>query len=225
MAETFPRSSRGLLIKLAFAGVVLAVVGLLLLRGYDVKGLVQRTLDFVRGAGPGVFFLAQAVLPAMGAPQTAFSLTAGSLFGAQLGMGVVVLCSTLALVTNMALTYWMASRLLRPVLSKLITRLGYRLPEVQAGDATDVIVLLRVTPGAPFPVQNYLLGLGRVPFGKYLLVSTLIAAPINVAFLLFGEALLHGRGRAAMLTLLGILALMVATHLVRKHYGKKKTAP
>jgi uncharacterized membrane protein YdjX (TVP38/TMEM64 family) len=225
MTAPSPRSRRGLLLKLAAAVVALAVVGLLLLRGYDVKALFGRTLDYVRSAGPAVFFLAQALLPALGVPQTAFSLTAGSLFGERLGMGAVVLCSTLALVANMALTYWLASRLLRPVLERLLTRLGYRLPEVEAGDVTDVIVLLRVTPGAPFPVQNYLLGLGRVPFGRYLLVSTVIAAPLNTAFLLFGEALIHGRGRVAMFTLLGILALLAATHLVRKHYGKKTPAP
>lgn len=222
MSAPAARSPRALLIKLAIVAVVGAAGAVLLLRGYDVKGLVNQALEYVRSAGPVVFFAAQAILPAVGAPQTAFSLTAGSLFGARLGMPVVVLCSTLALVTNMALTFWLASRLLRPVLEKLMTRLGYKLPEVQAGDVTDVIVLLRVTPGSPFPVQNYLLGLARVPFGKYLLVSTLIAAPLNVAFLLFGDALIHGRGRLAMISLLAILALMVAAQLVRKHYGKKR---
>ena len=222
MTDPAPRSPRAFLIKLVVGAVVGVVGALFLLRGYDVKGLIQPVLDQVRTAGPVVFFTAQAMLPAIGAPQTAFSLTAGSLFGAQLGMGMVVLCSTLALIANMALTYWLANRLLRPVLEKLMTRFGYGLPAVQSGDATDVIVLLRVTPGAPFPVQNYLLGLGRVPFGKYLLFSTLIAGPLNVAFLLFGEALVQGRGRIALFSLLLILALMVATHLLRKHYGKKR---
>src|SRR5258705_2504519 len=46
-------------------------------------------------------------------------------------------------------------------------RSGYKLPEVAAGDATDLIVLVRVTPGVPFPVQNYLLGLAQVPVVKY----------------------------------------------------------
>ena len=154
MAETASRPNRALLLKLGLVTVVLVVGGLLVARGYDLKGTIQRVLDQVRGAGPAVFFAGQALLPAAGAPQTAFSLTAGSLFGAQLGMGVVVLCSTLALMVNMTLSYWLASRLLHPVLEKLITRLGYRLPAVAAGDATDVIVLLRVTPGPPFPVRT-----------------------------------------------------------------------
>ncbi len=223
MTDPAPRSPRAFLIKLAVVAVAGVVGVLLLLRGYDVKGQFQLVLEQVRTAGPVVFFAAQALLPAVGVPQTAFSLTAGSLFGAQLGLPVVLLWSTLALIANMALSYWLASRLLRPVLEKLMMRLGYRLPAVQSGDVTDVIVLLRVTPGSPFPVQNYLLGLARVPFGKYLLISTLISGPLNAAFLCFGEALVQGRGRVALVALLLILALLAATHLLRKHYGKNRT--
>lgn len=216
-----PRSRRMLLLKLGVVGVVLAVGAVLVMRGYDVKGLVQQALERVRSAGPVVFFAAQAVLPAVGAPQTAFSLTAGSLFGAQLGMPLVVVLSTLALTVNMALTYWLASRLLHPVLEKLFIRLGYKLPTVASGSATDLIVLLRVTPGVPFPVQNYLLGLARVPFGRYLLVSCLIAVPLNTAFVLFGDALIQGKGRLALLALLGLLALMAGAQMLRKHYARK----
>jgi len=216
-----PRSRRMLLLKLGVVAVVLAVGAVLVMRGYDVKGLVQQALERVRSAGPVVFFTAQALLPAVGAPQTAFSLTAGSLFGAQLGMPLVVVLSTLALTANMALTYWLASRLLHPVLEKLFIRLGYKLPSVASGSATDLIVLLRVTPGVPFPVQNYLLGLARVPFGRYLLVSCLIAVPLNTAFVLFGDALIQGKGRLALLALLGLLALMAGAQMLRKHYARK----
>jgi uncharacterized membrane protein YdjX (TVP38/TMEM64 family) len=222
MAEPAPRSNRALLLKLAVIGVALLVGAVLVARGYDLKGLVQQTLAWVRGAGPLVFFTAQALLPACGAPQTAFSLTAGSLFGAQLGMGWVVLFSLVALTVNMALTYWLAGYVLRPVLEKILVRFNYKLPAVESGNALDLIILLRVTPGVPFPVQNYLLGLARVPFGKYLLASVLIAGPLNTAFVLFGDALLQGKGRIALFSLLLLLALMAGTQLLRKHYAKKR---
>ncbi len=222
MAEPAPRSNRALLLKLAVVAVVLLVGAGLVARGYDIKGLAQRTLEWVRGAGPVVFFTAQALLPAVGAPQTAFSLTAGSLFGAQLGMGWVVFFSLVALTVNMALTYWLASSLLRPVLEKIFVRFGYTLPTAGSGNALDLIILLRVTPGVPFPVQNYLLGLARVPFGKYLLASVLIAGPLNSAFVLFGDALLQGKGRLALISLLLLVALMAGTQLLRKHYAKKR---
>lgn len=224
MTEPALRPNRPLLIKLTLVGIALLVAAVLLARGYDFKDLFNQALAFVRQAGPVTFFAAQAILPAFGAPQTAFSLSAGSLFGAELGMTAVVLLSFLALTANMALSYWMACYLLRPVCERLILRLGYKPPEVKSGESTDLIVLLRVTPGLPFPVQNYLLGLGRVPFGKFLLVSCLISGSLNTAFVLFGDALLQGKGRIAMTSLLAIMALSVGAHLLRKRYSQKKAS-
>lgn len=223
MAEPASRPNRALLLKLAVLALVLLVGAVLVARGYDVMGLIRQGLAVIHSAGPAVFFTAQAILPAVGVPQTAFSLPAGSLFGAELGMPAVVLLSFLALTVNIALSYWMASHLLRPLCERLILRLGYKTPQVESGDATDLIVLLRVAPGLPFPVQNYLLGLARVPFGRYLLISCLISGSLNSAFVLFGEALLQGKGKVALISLLLLLALIAATHLLRKHYGPGKS--
>lgn len=222
MAEPAPRSNRSLLIKLA-AGAILALVVLLLVaRGVDLKGLIQRGLEIIRGAGPVAYFTAMAILPAVGVPGTAFTLTAVPVFGPRLGTTTVVLLALAALTVNMALTYFLASRWFRPPLQWLLAKLGYKLPQVATADANDLIVLLRVTPGIPFPVQNYLLGLAGVPFVRYLVLSCLIQWPINVAIMLFSDALLHGKGRVAFLALMGLLALLTATHLVRKHYGARR---
>jgi uncharacterized membrane protein YdjX (TVP38/TMEM64 family) len=223
MAEPTPRPNRAFLLKLAAAGLILLVAAVLVLRGLDLKLLLQQGLGLIRNAGPVAFFTGMAVLPAVGVPLSAFSLTAGSVFGVSLGMGPVIALSLAAITVNMVLTHVLARRALRPLLEKLFTRLGYRLPQAGAEDAFDLIVLFRVTPGVPFPVQNYLLGLAEVPLGQYLLVSCLISWPINTAFILFGDAMLHGKGRVALISLGLILALMAATQLVRKHYGKKRT--
>lgn len=224
MSEASPRPNRALLLKLAAAAVVLLVAAVLVARGVDLKGLVHQGLDKVQQAGPLAFFSAMAVLPAVAVPLSPFSLTAGSIFGAQLGMPVVVLCALLAITTNIVGTYFLASRALRPLVEKLVTRLGYKLPQVEEGDAADLIILLRVTPGVPFPLQNYLLGLARVPFGKYLLISCAVQWSFNTAFILFGDALLHGKGKVAMIGLGALLALTAGTHLVRKHYERRKKA-
>jgi uncharacterized membrane protein YdjX (TVP38/TMEM64 family) len=222
MSEPAPRPNRALLVKLAVVAGMLLAVAALAARGLDVKGLVAQGLELIRTAGPAAFFLAMALLPALGAPQSIFSLTAGPVFAPSLGMGTVIILSILALTTNMALSYVLARRALRPVLVKLFERLGYQLPRTTPGAELDLIVLLRVTPGVPFPVQNYLLGLAEVPFGKYLLVSVLIQGPLTAAVILFGDALLHGKGRTAFVALSLILALMAATQLLRKHYAKKR---
>lgn len=210
------------LVKFGAGALVLMVGAGLVARGYDVKGAIEQGLAIIRGAGPLVFFLSMAILPAVGAPQMAFTLTAGPLFSAQLGMGVVVLFALLAMAFNMVLSYWMASRVLRPVLEALLKRLGYKIPQVQKGDETGLIVLLRVTPGIPFPVQNYLLGLARASFGRYLLLSLLIQGPLNAAFIVFGDALLQGKGKMVFYGLSAIAVLMIGTQLLRKYYGKKR---
>jgi uncharacterized membrane protein YdjX (TVP38/TMEM64 family) len=222
MSEPASRPNRALLYKLAAVGAVLLIAAVLAARGLDLKALLAQGLELIRTAGPAAFFLAMALLPALGAPQMAFALTAGPVFVPTLGLGPVIALSLLALTVNMALSYFLARRALRPVLVKIFQRLGYPLPRAAPGSELDLIVLLRVTPGVPFPVQNYLLGLAEVPFGKYLLVSALIQGPLNVAVILFGEAMLSGKGRTAFIAFSLILALMAATQLLRKHYGKKR---
>lgn len=223
MAEPAAHFSRSLMIKLGLAVAVVLVGILLLARGLDFKGLIQQALDLIRQAGPLVFFASMAILPAVGAPLLAFSLSVGPVFGEKLGLGPVIVYSVCAVLVNMTLSYFLASRALRPLLEKLFTYLGYKMPRAESGDATDLIILLRVTPGIPFPVQNYLLGLAQVPFWKYLALSGGIIGSFTVALILFGDALLHGKGKVALISLSLFMALTAATHLVRKHYGKKKS--
>lgn len=225
MAEPVSPPNRSLLIKLALGVLVLLVALVLVARGVDLRGLLQAGLDLIRGAGPVAYFTAMAVLPAIGVPATAFTLTAVPVFGPRLGTTTVVLLALAAMVANMALSFFLASRWLRPPLQWALAKLGYKLPQVESADVNDLIVLLRVTPGIPFPVQNYLLGLAGVPFLRYLAISCVIQLPINVAIMLFSDALVHGRGRLAFLALMGLLALMTATHLVRKHYGARRQSP
>ena len=151
-----------------------------------------------------------------------FHLTAGSAFGERLGMPLVVALALLAVTINFTLTYALARRALKPLLERLMKRLGYSLPAMEAGDLTDLTVILRVTPGTPFFIQNYLLGMAGVPFGKYFLVSAIVTWVYTSAFVLFGDALLHGKGKMAMLALSLLVVAAVVTHWARKHFAKKK---
>lgn len=211
-------------IKLAVVGVVLAVGGLLVLRGVDLRGLAERGMDLVRGAGPGTFFTAMALTPAVGVPATIFTLTAGPAFGPQLGIGWVIVLCMAAVLINVTLTHFLTHLALRPVLEKLLTRLGYKLPQVAPENMTDLAVIVRVTPGSPFPVQNYLLGLAGVPLARNLLVVFIVQSFYLPAFVMFGDALQHGKGKMAMMAVGLLVAAVAVTHLLRKRYGAKKKA-
>ena len=228
-APTLPPKKKLPLAKLALAAVLaLAVVAAILQYiGWQTawdegKRVYTATMSAIESAGPAVFFSAMAILPGLGAPNLAFALVAGPVFGERFGLPLVIVFGLAALTFNLIVTYWLARTWLRPLLSRLLARFGYALPQVDSGDITDLIVLLRVTPGIPFFVQNYLLGLANAPFGRYLVISCAIQWVLNAAFMLFGEALNQGRGKLVLYAILLFAAVMVATRLARKHIGKKK---
>jgi uncharacterized membrane protein YdjX (TVP38/TMEM64 family) len=212
-----------LLVALAIAGIGLLLVAGFFLRHLDVRGFFERGMAILRDAGPWVFYTAMALLPAIGFPVMAFSLTAGSAFSERMGTGGVIAAGIAASTVNLILTYWLARWAIRPWLSRLLERMGYRLPKMDATDLTDLIILLRVTPGTPFFIQNYLLGLADAPFWRYLFISCATNWTYTAAFIFFGDALLHGRGKLALVAISSIVALVAATHLLRRRYGRKKT--
>lgn len=213
-----------LLLKVVVLAGVLLVAGVLALLGFDWKEAIHRSLEAVRNAGPLPFFAAMALLPAFGFPMSPFTLSVGPAFGPTLGLPAVIGATFAALTVNVLVSYVLARWLLRPLLERLILRLGYRMPEVGADNFWDVALLLRVTPGPPFFVQSYLLGLARVPLGIYLVCSLGVAWLYALGLVMFGEALLHGRARLIALAVAVIVAAGVATHLVRKHIARKRAA-
>lgn len=220
-----PNHRRGM--KLA----VLAVLGLAGLavvwwlwrsHGGDLRGLVDRGLTQVREMGAVTFFALMAVLPALGCPLTVFTLTAGPVFAPTLGMPMVLLLVWLSLALNLALSYWLARHALRPWLARLMSWLGYTVPEVKASDHRGMVILVRVTPGPPYVLQSYLLGLAGIPFGTYFFISWVISSLYACAFVLFGDALMQGRGKMVLVAVGLLAALTVGVQLLRRHYRRRK---
>ncbi|MCF3650848.1 TVP38/TMEM64 family protein [Synoicihabitans lomoniglobus] len=219
------KPNKGLVIKLAALIVIAGVAGVAVLRGLDVRALIDQALELVRGAGPVAFFAGMAVLPAFGFPLSPFTLSAGSVFAPTMGWPLVLAATWLALSINVTLTYVAARWVARPWLEKLVLRFGYRWPQVKPDGYWDITILVRVTPGPPFFVQSALLGLAQVPLRIYLIGSILIAGLYGTAFVIFGEALLSGKGRMVMMGAGAIAALAVGTQLLRRHYARKKATP
>jgi uncharacterized membrane protein YdjX (TVP38/TMEM64 family) len=212
------------LLKLAAGAAVVLAAVLAMLHGADWRGWIAAGQAYLQGAGPWVFFGAMAILPILGAPTLFFSLTAASAFAPAMGMGGVVAASIAAMTLNLVLSYWLARWALRPWLSRLMERFGYSLPRVGAGDMTDFIVILRVTPGVPYCVQNYLLGLADAPVARYFLISCALVWPNVTAFTIFGAALRSGRGLAIFYAACLLVALVAGTHLIRRHLKGRSDA-
>lgn len=219
-----PKSRKGLIIKLAVLGAVGVVVGGLVLRGVDLRGIIDEGLALVRDAGPAAFFFGMAVLPAIGFPLSPFTLTAGSVFAPTLGWPIVILATWAALSVNVTITYVLARWIARPGLEKLTVRLGYKWPEVNKDNYWDITLLARVTPGPPFVLQGIMLGLARVPYRIYFIGSMVVQGIYSLVFVVFGDALLAGKGKMIIFGISAIVALALGAHLLRQHLARKKKA-
>ncbi|MDP2137996.1 MAG: hypothetical protein Q8J74_09090 [Candidatus Didemnitutus sp.] len=185
---------------------------------------VDAVIVGLREAGPGRFFVAMALLPAVGFPMIAFTLAAGPVFGPTLGTGWVIGWSLAAVLVNLLLTYWLANRAMRPLVSRLLTYFDIRLPDDTSGGAWQLAVIVRLTPGPPFWVQSYLLGLICVPLVPYLVVSMLVMAGYIVALVSGGEAIAEGNGRLAFAAV-GLLVVFVAVlQLIRQRTARQRVA-
>ena len=222
MSEAMPREKKKMLIKLAVLGVIIGTAAVFLLSGVDLKALLEQGVEIIREAGPVVFFTALAVLPAVGCPLSIFTLPAGSVFAPELGMPLVLLLVCASIAVNLTITYWLSRHLFRPWLIKLLTWLGYTLPEVSAKNHRVLVFLVRVTPGPPYVLQSYLLGLAGIPFVTYFIISWIIYSSYACAFVLFGDALMHGRGKMALMAIGLFVVLTVWVQLLRRKYARKQ---
>lgn len=216
------RARRGLALKLVAVLVVLGVGGLLMLRGLDAKALYNQSIDLIRGFGPVAFFSAMAILPAIGCPISIFTLSVGPVFGEQLGLPLILTLTAAVIAFNLAFAYWLARFALRPWVEWLFRWLGYSLPQVATADRLALTVLVRVTPGPPYFLQNFILGLTGVPFRLYMTVSFIICTLYSFAFVLFGDSLAQGKGKAVLLSVSLFVALSVAVQFVRRHFARRR---
>ncbi len=222
MQEAIAASRRGLLLKLGVLGALVLGAGILVLRGVDLRALVVQVMAMIGAAGPWVFFGAMTVLPAFGFPLLGFAIPAGPAFGGQLGAGGVLAAYGAALAINLTLTYWMARYAVRPLAERLLVRAGYKIPQFDPSEHLEVALLVRITPGPPYLVQCYLLGLGNVAFFTYMWVSWVIMMLYAVGIVVFGDAIIHGRSGMAAMGVSLLVAAGIIVHLARRHYGKRR---
>lgn len=160
-----------------------------------------------REAGPVPFFLALAILPAIGFPTTPFYVLAGAMFGVVGGL----IGSAVSLAINLLLCFWIARSGLRRWLEAILARTAYRLPTMEGSRAIGFALLVKLTPGAPTTIKTYIIALSGVPFWAYFVLSFTITFAWAAGFIVLGESLLdRDFGQAGWaLAALALLALAV----------------
>jgi len=131
---------------------------------------------------PWLLFAALVVLPGALVPMSALLVLAGTVWRDQPGLACVACLVAAAL--NMTWTYWLAARPGRGLVERLLATTTIRIPELPLGHHLRMILILRLTPGLPFFLQNYALGFFRVPFRLYLPVSMACSGLITIGMVL-----------------------------------------
>jgi len=163
-----------------------------------------------------IFFTAYAVSASLPLPVlTIMSLLAGCLFGRWLGTGV----ASLGYVAGVTASFLMARSLLR---ERLRRQFGPRLRRVERGferEGAYYLLILRLMPGLPFFLVNWLMALTPIRPRAFAAVSWVGVLPLTFLYAGVGTELASMRSPADVLSpsvIASLAALAVVPLLIRK---------
>ena len=144
--------------------------------------------DWATSVGPWfplAFLLAHVIITVLPFPRTAFTLSAGLLFGPALGVIISVTASAvsavIALLLVRALGWQVASLVSHPRVDALDAQLRAR--------GWPAVLSLRLIPAVPFSVLNYAAGASAVRVMPYLLATVAGLMPGTAAVVILGDAM------------------------------------
>jgi uncharacterized membrane protein YdjX (TVP38/TMEM64 family) len=183
----------------------------------------EEVLEWKREAEPFPFFVLMAVVPALGFPITPLFVLAGAVFGATVGL----IGSLLALAVNLLLCHWIAHSTLRPHLQRVLARTRYRLPRFSGNrrGALQFILLVRITPGVPLFIKNYLIGFSDIALRLHFGISILLTGTYGAGFVLLGESMLEHDVFEAIIAAVILGLVSVAVVLLRRYLRRASTRP
>lgn len=189
------------LFALAFGG------GLWVYREHLSREQMMGLVESFAAMGPWVFFSLMALVPLVGGPLSPFIILAPAF-----GTSTAIFGTMLALTFNVIFSWFVSGKWFRPLFVRIVGRFGYSVPEISPKNMLGFALLLRLTPGMPFPLQNYLLGLARMPLGQYLVVSLPIVWVVSASFIILGESIMTGNVKLAAA---GIFVAVIVTVALR----------
>jgi uncharacterized membrane protein YdjX (TVP38/TMEM64 family) len=206
----------------SFAGMGIAAALVAWKMGVDVASVetAWKTADAYLKQHPWTLFLALVIFPGLPVPTSLLFLTAGVVWRER----PLMACSLclLALALNLTWTYWLAARPARRLVEKVLSVVSIQIPDLPREDHLKLILVMRLTPGIPLFLQNYLLGVMRAPFLLYLAVSMLCSGIIGTGVVLSGAGLADGKLKWAITGVSLIVLGGVFIHLLRGWLAKRK---
>ena len=184
---------------------------------------VEGTMDRLRLAPFPLFILLAAVLPLSGFPVVAIYLAAGVVYAPVLGLPLTLAGVALALLMNLLLSHWI-SHVFHGTVERLLKRFKVPMPSFGKLPPWKVVLLVRITPGAPLVMQNLLLGLMRMPLFPFVAVSLPVESLIAWGYMVAGKSVATGHW-GWFVGGIGVVGFAVlAATLVRDHMKTKNSA-
>ncbi|WP_020104893.1 TVP38/TMEM64 family protein [Nocardia sp. 348MFTsu5.1] len=201
------------------AVVVAAVLIALAIAAYLIPfPSVERLREWADSFGfafTALFFLGYGVITIFPAPRSAFSVSAGLLFGSATGFLGSMLATTFAAVVAFVLVRRYGRERIKPYLRSPVAR-SIELRMERRGWLA--VGSLRLIVPFPFTATNYIAALSSIRFVPYLVATVVGVMPATAAVVIVGDAL-SGNGSAGMIALcaglfsLGIIGLLIDARL------------
>lgn len=162
---------------------------------------------------PLLLILALATLPGMGAPLTPLLLLFGIVMGPRFGMPITCLIGVATMSVCSTWTYLLAAGPLRGFFKDYLLK-KWTLPELSDKSALRLGLIIRITPGIPYPLQNIALGVMGMRFKPYLIVSLPIQSLYTIALIVTGGALFEGKTGIALTGALLLVVIILVTRML-----------
>ena len=163
-----------------------------------------------------IFFGLMAFLPLFPIPMSPFYLITGTIYG----VGFSLAASAAAIFVNLSLAHYLETGFLRPLIDKIVSKYSYTVPQVYPAEYIKLSIVLRITPGIPYFLKNYLNSLAGVPFKPYILIAWPLEMLWALAFIVLGESAFEGSLGLAVYGICLVIALILITKLIRERYAK-----
>jgi uncharacterized membrane protein YdjX (TVP38/TMEM64 family) len=155
----------------------------------------------------------------VGMPGLPFTVAAGALFGTLLGTALAWAGSLLSAVVG----YWIARTVGHDVVVRWLKR--FKRADAAVADARDFagMLRLRLIPVLPLGTVNFVAGLARAPFVRYMLATAIGIVPATAIYCYFADSLVEdvGGGRsAATRSLIIATVLLILLSLTPKFFNR-----
>jgi uncharacterized membrane protein YdjX (TVP38/TMEM64 family) len=203
------------LVLLLVLGVVSAMVVMLLWQSHPEAIYWLELLDLGHSfleENPWALFVVMATLPGLGFPSSATLMLFGVVMAPHYGMPAAVALAIAAQILCSIWTYGLAAGPLKRLLRRYLQR-ERALPEMSKYNAVRLGLILRLTPGIPYALQNIILGIIGMRFRDYLLVSIPTTSLWTACFVITGGAIFKGQLGWAITGIVILIVVILATQM------------